>query len=116
VRALLYLTRAADALPRLVRAVRLVSGYSPASSSFLYALERLEEWVSAVAHPRALLELDYGGLVLLMDDATLRSDQSVAEVHTALTAIEQDRPELVAAMRLRLRTRWNAIRALRHAN
>lgn len=116
VRALLYLTRAADALPRLVRAVRLVSGYSPVSSSFLYALERLEEWVSAVAHPRALLELDYGGLVLLMDDATLRSDQSVAEVHTALTAIEQDRPELVAAMRLRLRTRWNAIRALRHAN
>ncbi len=116
VRTLLYLTRAADALPRLARAVRLVSGYSPAGSSFLYALERLEEWVRAVAHPRALLELDYGGLVLLLDDTALRSDQSVAEVRTALTAVEQGRPELAAAMRSRLRKRWEAVRALRHAN
>ena len=93
-----------------------MSGCSPAGSSFLYALERLEEWVQAVAHPRALLELDYGGLVLLLDDTALRSDQSVAEVRTALAAVEQGRPELAAAMRLRLRKRWEAVRALRHAN
>ncbi|KUP98004.1 hypothetical protein [Thermobifida cellulosilytica] len=116
VRTLLYVTQAADALPRLARAVRVVSGCSPAGSSFLYALERLEEWVGAVAHPRALLELDYGGLVHLLDDAALQSDQSAAEVHTALTAMERGRPELVAAMRMRLRERWDAVRALRHAN
>ncbi|UOE18474.1 hypothetical protein NI17_016815 [Thermobifida halotolerans] len=115
-RTLLYVTEVAQARPRLARAIRLVSGFFPAGSSFLYGLERLEDWMNALAHPRALLELDYGGLVHLLDDAALRSDHSVAEIHTALTALEQERPELVTAMRMRLRERWDAVRALRHAN
>lgn len=115
-RTLLYVAELADVRTRLVRAIRLLSRVSAAHSSLLYSVERLEDWVGALAHPRALLELDYGGLVHLMDDDALRADHSVAEAAAALTGLETDRPELVQAMRLRLQRRWSAIRALRHAN
>ena len=34
-------------------------------------------------HPHSLVELDYGGLVHLMDDETLQADESVAELAAA---------------------------------
>ncbi|TDQ54936.1 hypothetical protein [Actinorugispora endophytica] len=115
-RALLYVAGMSDVRARLERAVRLLSGVSAAHSSILYNVERLEDWAGSLAHPRALLELDYGGLVHLLDDDALRADHSVAETSAVLTGLEADRPEVVKAMRARLRRRWDAVRALRHAN
>jgi hypothetical protein len=67
-------------------------------------------------HPRSLVELDYGGLVHLLNDAALRADQSVAEVSAAIRALDDGEPELAAAMYQRLRTRWQALEALELAN
>ncbi|WP_285760627.1 hypothetical protein [Nocardiopsis ansamitocini] len=115
-RTLLYVAEMADARSRLTRAVSLLGGVAAAGSSLLFAVERLEEWLVELAHPRALLELDYGGLVHLMDDSALRDDHSVAEASAALIGLETGHPELAKAMAGRLRQRWNAVRALRNAN
>src|SRR6202163_930055 len=67
-------------------------------------------------HPHSLVELDYGGLVHLLNDAALRADQSVAEVSAAIQALDDGEPGLAAAMYQRLRTRWQALEALELAN
>jgi hypothetical protein len=62
------------------------------------------------------VELDYGGLVHLFNDAALRADQSVAEVSAAIRALGDGEPELAIAMYQRLRSRWRALQALELAN
>ncbi|GAB3439624.1 hypothetical protein GCM10027570_04160 [Streptomonospora sediminis] len=114
-RALLYVARMPDARRRLERTIAILRehvGDSPALSS----AEQLEDWLLGVAHPSALLELDYGGLVHLVDDERLRQDQSVAEVSAALTGLETGQQELTSAMYQRVTGRWKEIQALEHAN
>ena len=65
---------------------------------------------------RALVELDYGGLVHLLDDGALRADQSVAEVAAAITGLETGELELAVAMYQRLRNRWRAVQAAESAS
>jgi hypothetical protein len=74
-------------------------------------LEEIGRWLEEF-HPHSLVELDYGGLVQLMDDDTLRGDQSVAEVSAACTALAGGELELATAMYQRLRTRWRALEAI----
>jgi hypothetical protein len=64
----------------------------------------LDRWLSEF-HPRSLVELDYGGLVHLIDDQALCADQSVGEVRVALAAIERGEKELTTAMYSRVRAR-----------
>jgi hypothetical protein len=71
-------------------------------------LEEIGRWLEEF-HPHSLVELDYGGLVQLMDDDTLRGDQSVAEVAAACSALSGGELELATAMYQRLRTRWRAL-------
>ncbi|RCV53008.1 hypothetical protein [Marinitenerispora sediminis] len=114
-RAMLYVADVAEARRRLGRAVSVLRG-SVGEGVLLTAAEQLEDWLSAVAHPRGLLELDYGGLVHLLDDAGLRADESVAEVAAAVTGLENGQEELAMAMYHRLTRRWRAVQALEHAN
>lgn len=72
-------------------------------------IEEVGRWLEEF-HPRALVELDYGGLVHLMDDNALRADQSVAEVAAAVTGLETGELELAIAMYQRLRARWWRLR------
>jgi hypothetical protein len=58
------------------------------------------------------VELDYGGLVQLLDDDALRGDQSAAEVSAAVTALANGELELAAAMYQRLRARWRVLEAI----
>ncbi|MEO3785944.1 hypothetical protein ABGB12_21665 [Actinocorallia sp. B10E7] len=113
-RALVYLTTMARAGQRLARATiageRAMTDVSPFGDA-----QSLQEELSAF-HPQSLVELDYGGLVHLMDDDTLTADDSVGECAVALVALERGELELAVAMQLRLRTRWRAIRALQSAN
>ncbi|MFC3518807.1 hypothetical protein ACFPZ0_09615 [Streptomonospora nanhaiensis] len=114
-RTLLYVARVADARRRLERAIRVLRehvGEGPA----LAAAERLEDWLLGVAHPRGLLELDYAGLVHLLDDDSLREDESVAEVAAAITGLQTGEHELAAAMYHRVSRRWKVVQALRNAN
>jgi len=71
----------------------------------------LEEW-----HPRSLVELDYAGLVTLMDDATLRDDHTPEDLGEALAALAGgDGPAAVAAYE-RATVRWRRWGALENAS
>jgi hypothetical protein len=78
-------------------------------------IEDVGRWLEEF-HPRALVELDYGGLVHLLDDESLRADQSVAEVAAAITGLETGELELAIAMYQRLRARWRVLEAAESAS
>jgi hypothetical protein len=74
-------------------------------------LEEVGRWIEEF-HPHSLVELDYGGLVQMLDDDALRADQSVAEVSAAVSALASREYELAAAMYRRLRARWRNLEAI----
>ena len=78
-------------------------------------IAEIGRWL-AEFHPHSIVELDYGGLVHLLDDDALRADQSVAEVSAAISACREGQPELAGALYQRLRSRWRALEALEAAN
>jgi hypothetical protein len=78
-------------------------------------LTQIECWLDEF-HPDALVELDYGGLVHLLDDEALRADQSVAEVSTAIKALTSGEREMATAMYWRVTGRWRRLAALEHAS
>jgi hypothetical protein len=129
-RALIYVTQMAQARRRVARAldaIRRASGKEAENvldagqrrgRSGLAAIARagaeLEEvgrWLEEF-HPHSLVELDYGGLVQLVDDDALRADQSVAEVSAAVSALANKEFDLAATMYLRLRARWQQLEAI----
>jgi hypothetical protein len=57
-------------------------------------------------HPHSAVELDYGGLVQLLDDATLEADTSAEDVHAIVDAMEAGNAEEVATRYDRLRAFW----------
>lgn len=113
-RTLIYVTAMGDARRRVDEAVRALRGR--AGEGLVAArVELLGEWL-AQFHPLGLVELDYGGLVHLIDDDTLRADESVHEVSVALAATRRGEEELTVAMYKRLRARWRAVQTLESAN
>ena len=67
-------------------------------------------------HPHSVVELDYGGLVHLLDDDSLRADQSVAEVSAAIGASREGQQDLAGVLYQRLRSRWQGLESLEAAN
>ncbi|WP_306434450.1 hypothetical protein [Actinomadura roseirufa] len=116
-RTLIYVTPMGEARRRVSAALVAVrddlgdGAVSPSTGR----LETLGRWLGDF-HPRALVELDYGGLVHLLDDQTLSADESVAEMAVALAAGARGEAELAVAMYKRLRARWRPVRALEAAN
>jgi hypothetical protein len=106
-RTLIYVTSMAEARTRTQAALP----YDPDAGH----LEAVARWLAGF-HPRALVELDYGGLVHLLDDDFLRTDESVAETGVAIAAAARGEAALATAMRRRLRARWRHVRALESAN
>lgn len=136
-RTLIYVTAMAQARKRVARALGTVRrAYTPKSprrpgqgdaepesggptaAAMLRASAKLEEigrWLEEF-HPHSLVELDYGGLVQLLDDDALRGDQSVAEMSAAVSALASREYELANAMYQRLRSRWRALEAIQHGS
>jgi hypothetical protein len=121
-RMLVYATAMSQARRRVARclattrrvSVRGLEGAAQVTAALVQIGDDLEEigrWLEEF-HPHSLVELDYGGLVQLMDDDTLRGDQSVAEVAAACSALSGGELELATAMYQRLRTRWRALEAI----
>ncbi|MFD0856089.1 hypothetical protein ACFQ07_27875, partial [Actinomadura adrarensis] len=100
-RTLIYVTSMGEARARVEAALPIVrvqdddtfDKFGLSSSD----LEELARWLGAFA-PDALLELDYGGLVHLLDDGTLTADESAAELSVALAATARRERELSVAM------------------
>lgn len=62
-------------------------------------------WLSHF-HPGSAVELDYGGLVQLMDDETLFADTSAHDVQSSVEALERGDADLAAQKYERLRDFW----------
>lgn len=113
-RAMLYLTQMSRARRRVAKGLRIVRrlfGDGPATAS----IEEIGRWLEEF-HPHSLVELDYGGLVHLVDDEALSEDASVADVNEALERLVAGDLEAAGQCYERVISRWRSIAALEHAN
>jgi hypothetical protein len=78
-------------------------------------LAKVGRWLEEF-HPYSLVELDYGGLVYLLSDDALGSDQSVAEIGAAIEGAAKGECELAVAMYKRAHRRWRAFAEFELAN
>ncbi|MGH3438587.1 MAG: hypothetical protein ACRDRN_19220 [Sciscionella sp.] len=102
-----------DVLARAVRAKKVVTeaiGVNGPARMLADILRWLEHFDGASA-----VELDYGGLVQLLDDDALTADTSATDVHAIIDALEKGDGEEVAERYGRLRDFWGAIAAMEHA-
>jgi hypothetical protein len=123
-RTLVYATAMSQARIRVAKALAVIR---PAKSSraavpwcgdpasLLAELREVGAWLEEF-HPHSLVELDYGGLVHLLDDDALCSDQSVAEVSASISAVAAGEVEFATAMYRRFVRRWRALEALEQAS
>lgn len=113
-RTLIYVTSMAQARRRVARARGVLRRHAGEWLN-LGDVESVGRWLEEF-HPHSLVELDYGGLVHVLDDTALRADESVAEIAAALTGMETGQAELAVAMYKRVTSRWRVVRALESAN
>ncbi|WP_327088994.1 hypothetical protein OIE66_42970 [Nonomuraea sp. NBC_01738] len=113
-RNLIYVTSMAQARRRSARALQVLRKHLGDVASGL-DVEDIARWLEEF-HPHSLVELDYGGLVHLMDDDALQADQSVAELSAALTGLDTGQEELAFAMYQRVILRWKSMQHLESAN
>lgn len=113
-RNLIYVTSMAQARRRAARALQVLRRHLGQVSSSI-DVEDVARWLEEF-HPHSLVELDYGGLVHLMDDEALQADQSVAELSAALTGLDTGQEELAYAMYQRVILRWKSMQLLESAN
>ena len=113
-RALVYLTAMSRARRRAARALHVVQRVFDEGPA-VEALDGIGRWLEEF-HPHSLVELDYGGLVHLMDDDTLSADDSVAEIAAALDHLGQGDVGAAGSRYEVVVDRWRAIAAHEHAN
>ena len=113
-RTLVYRTAMARARQRVARGLRTLQR-TVEDGPVVAGVEDLARWLEAF-HPRSVVELDYGGLVHLLDDATLTADRSTADVAEALAALAAGEPSTAAVAYERLVERWRGVQAREHAN
>jgi hypothetical protein len=113
-RSLLYRTTMANARRRAARALRIIrKAYE--DGEVVDSLEEVGRWLEEF-HPHSIVELDYGGLVNLVDEATLREDDSPRDVATAVRALGDGAIDRATEAYQRLAHRWQAVQALEHAS
>lgn len=113
-RTLVYVTSMSQARRRVARAIAVIRRHLGEGEAYV-GVESVGRWLEEF-HPRSLVELDYGGLVHLLDDERLRTDQSVADVAAALTGLEAEQRDVASDAYERLMTRWRRIQRLESAN
>lgn len=113
-RTLYFRTPMVEARRRVARALRVLDR-TVADGPIIKGVIDLGQWLESF-HPHSWLELDYGGLVHLLDDESLADDQSAADVTEALTALAAEDARTAAASYTRLMERWRAVQALERAS
>ena len=121
-RALVYTTPMSRARRRVARGLAALRGLPAGSGDAAWEppraagdLAEVGRWLEDF-HPYSLVELDYGGLVHLVSDDALRSDESVAEIRAAIDGAARGERELAAAMYMRAHSRWRAFAEFELAN
>jgi hypothetical protein len=121
-RALLYTTPMSRARKRVARGLAALRGLPPGFAGAAWDPARAETELAEVGrwledfHPYSLVELDYGGLVQLLSDDALSSDQSAAEIAAAIDGVAKGERELAVAMYKRAHGRWRAFAEYEMAN
>src|SRR5579863_6954379 len=121
-RALLYATSMARARRRVARGLTALRSLSPGFDGAVRDPSQAETELGEVGrwledfHPYSLVELDYGGLVQLLSDDALSSDQSAAEIAAAIDGVTRGERELAVAMYTRAQGRWRAFAEYEMAN
>jgi hypothetical protein len=104
----------AQARRRVARALRVLRR-TVEEGPLIGGLENLGRWLEEF-HPRSCVELDYGGLVYLIDSRTLSNDRSAAEVAQGVAALSVGDGTRAMQIYERLADRWRAVQELEHAN
>ncbi|MFL6238291.1 MAG: hypothetical protein ACJ735_02195 [Actinomycetes bacterium] len=113
-RCLVYTTAMSRARRRLARTLAVVRR-TIEEGPIAAGIEDLGRWLEAF-HPHSLVELDYGGLVHLIDDDTLRDDESVADIAAAVAALGSGDAAGATAGYERVINRWRPVASLESAN
>jgi hypothetical protein len=113
-RELVYRTAMSRARRRTARALAVLRR-SVDDGAVTAGVEELGRWLEEF-HPRSLVELDYGGLVHLLDDAELTTDESARDIAGALAALADGEPVRAAAAYSRVTARMKALQAVESAN
>ncbi|WP_251094034.1 hypothetical protein [Streptomyces sp. Caat 7-52] len=109
-----YRTPMVQARRRVARALRTLKDAveeGPLIDGLLDVGRWLEEF-----HPRALVELDYGGLVHVLPAGELEDDHSAADVAAGIEALRRGDGAAAGEAYGRLVERWRAVRDRRSAN
>jgi hypothetical protein len=121
-RALLYTTPMSRARKRAARGLAALRGLPRGFAGATWDPIRAETELAEVGrwledfHPYSLVELDYGGLVQLLSDDALSSDQSAAEIAAAIDGVAKGEREFAVAMYKRAHSRWRAFAEYEMAN
>jgi hypothetical protein len=113
-RRLVYRTAMSRARRRTARALEVLRRCvddGPVTSG----VEQMGRWLE-LFHPRSLVELDYGGLAHLLDDAALTQDESARDVAAALAALDRGDAAAAAAAYGRVEARNKVLQSVESAN
>jgi hypothetical protein len=113
-RSLVYRTAMSRARRRTARALAVLRR-TLTDSPVTAAVEDLGRWLEEF-HPRSLVELDYGGLVHLLDDAELRQDESARDIAEAVAALGEGDASAAGAAYGRVLGRMKALQGVESAN
>ncbi|MEU8757648.1 hypothetical protein [Streptomyces sp. NPDC048659] len=109
-----YRTPMAQARRRLARALRALRG-AVEEGAMTEGLTEVGRWLEEF-HPRAVVELDYGGLVHALAPAAMAADRTAADLAEGIAALRDGDEELAREVYGRLAERWRAVRDLQFAN
>ncbi len=113
-RSLVYRTPMSRARRRIARALSVLR-VSLQDEDVTRGVEELGRWLEEF-HPRSLVELDYGGLVHLLDDAELSQDESARDLATSMERLAAGDGEGAAVAYRRVTARMHALQAIEAAN
>lgn len=111
---LTYLTSMANARRRVARTLAVLRRTLD-EQPIADGVEELGRWLEGY-HPRALLELDYGGLVRLFDQDELAADESAGDVAHAVACLAGGEVDDAIEAYERVTVRWGAARSVEVAN
>ncbi|MEE1749248.1 MULTISPECIES: hypothetical protein [unclassified Streptomyces] len=109
-----YRTPMVQARRRLARALKTLRD-SVDGGGLTEGLVDVGRWLEEF-HPRALVELDYGGLVHALSAEQLAGDRSAADVAEGIAALRTGDAERAGEAYSRLAERWRAVRDRQFAN
>lgn len=113
-RSLVYRTPMSRARRRVARALALLRTAMD-DPAVVAGVEDLGRWLEEF-HPRSLVELDYGDLVHLLDDAELSQDESARDMAAALRWLAAGDADEATAAYGRMAARMKALQAVEAAN